>query len=164
MFQVFFVKRWNQNLYVVEAECVQGPFSFFFHCTHWTTCRVLRMSPSGPSPLPLFLYDFSLDLPHHLSFISSLLLSRHSTPFLLLYPLWDHRSPSLTLPPFFPPTPCDWVWLSSLHRGRWGHKAAGGAPESRCASDSLTHGHLSSTYVDIGTHTWPFIWALLILC
>lgn len=164
MFQVFFVKRWNQNLYIVEAECVQGPF--FSHCTHWTACRV-RVSPSGPSPLPLFLSDFSLDLPYYLSFISSLLLSRHSTPFLLLYPFWDHRSPSLTLPHFFPPPPFDWVWLSSLHRGRWGHKAAGGA---RSQGVRVIHWRMDTwavplwTDAHIGTHTWPFIWALLILC
>lgn len=145
-------------------------FFCFFHRTHWPACRVLRVSPSGPSPLPLFLSSSSLDLPHYLSFISSLLLSRHSTPH--PPPLSAPRPqtplpPSLILPPFIPPPPCDWVWLSSLHRGRWGHKAAGGA---RSQGVRVIHWRSDTwaaplqTRARIGTHPRPFIWAVLILC
>lgn len=70
--------------------------------------------------LSLLLY--LMDLFPRLSFISSLLFNWHSP---LSPPPWKPHLSSTPSPVSSPPSA--WVWLSSLYRGRWGHKTAGEA-------------------------------------
>lgn len=121
-----------------------------------TSGLLLSLPPSLPhGPVSLFVF--------HLS--SAFQLTLTSCP-----PPWKPHLSSTPSPVSSPPSP--WVWLSSLYRGRWGHKTAGearGGPRDKVCTwliiTQITPEHLCKPCAH--THTemlWSLIFALLLPC